>query len=146
MDEAVNCEDPDYQVDVSFSLRSELLVPNEVTMRLGIQPSRAFAKGESYQRRTGVRQHPWGLWVLSTEGKLSTNIAKDHAEYLANILEPKRAVISSYLEDPNYIVSIRIDWQTKYAEGGYTLPSRLLARLGLLCNDFDMVFLAKNED
>jgi hypothetical protein len=141
---AVELLGPEYQrIKVSFGMRSDLLKPEEITASLGICPSHAFAKGDEYSSYSGTRKRPTGVWQLRSEDAVSSSDLKDHLLYILGILEPRRDLIQSYINDRNYYVDIRIWWEGSNAIGSFTVSSDIFARLASLCKEFNCSFIAK---
>jgi Domain of unknown function (DUF4279) len=126
---------------VSFGMRSEKLVPDEITKALGMSPSHVLTKGDPISPRSPGAKRPWGVWSLSTEGKLRSSIIEKHVEYLLRLLRPKREVILPYVSDPHYYVDIRCILHTKYLEGGFTLPAPIFQELCEFCQDVNFDFV-----
>ena len=73
---------------MSFGIRGDQLIPSEVTRIIGIEPSKAWKKGETYQSRfrkedasIGIQKasRPWGIWEISSKGNVLSDNIEDHA-------------------------------------------------------------------
>jgi hypothetical protein len=125
------------RVSVSFGIRGDSLVPEEVSLFLGLRASHAFAKGDEYHSVAGNRKRPWGVWQLRSELSVNSLNVADHARFLLDQLEPKREIIKRYIESKDFYVDIRI-WCESYTETtSYTISSDILARLATLCEEFN---------
>ena len=68
---------------VTFRIAGDALIPDELTDLLGIRPSRAYAKGQSY---TGTGGRPLkgrtGVWFLSSDGKVESDRLSEHINWI----------------------------------------------------------------
>jgi hypothetical protein len=128
-----------------WGIRSCVLDPARLTKELGIQPSRAWAKGETYlgtaldvKTRAVVPRtyaHPWGIWAVETKGEVIATDAESHVLWLLELLEPRRDIIRRYLQDPDqYAISCVIWWESNLGHGGFDLTSGVVTRLAALCH------------
>lgn len=131
------------KVSVSFGIRGDSLVPEEISSLLGMQPSHAFARGDEYHSVTGTRKHPWGVWQLRSETSISSLDVEDHAQFILGQLEPKREIIDRYVENREFYVDVRIWCESDAETIGYTVSSSTIARLAVLCNEFNFSFIGK---
>ena len=130
---------------VDWCLRSEELDVVKTSAELGIQPSRAWTKGQKYPskafdpkaRKTidAWRFHPWGVWGVNTKGAVDSDQVEPHVLFLLDLLEPKQHLISNYLENPGvYMVRVSIRWESPVGYGGFDVSSQVLARIAALCH------------
>jgi hypothetical protein len=73
---------------VTFRIMGDDLDPGEITHLLGVPPSVAYRRGESYfaGERTGKLRGKTGLWMLSTDKGVKGNNLHDHFVALLTIL------------------------------------------------------------
>lgn len=79
----------------SLSITSDKESPEIISQLLGIQPSRSFHKGETYQSPSSgsIITRPHNLWEINTaDAALNKNIDR-HISYLRNALEPRVLLI-----------------------------------------------------
>jgi hypothetical protein len=137
---------------VDFCIRSDSLDPKAITLRLGIKPTRSWAKGEKYtgkafnpKTRKVVqvrRTHPWGIWALNSAYLSSAKRVEQHVLCLLRKLEPKKALLQRYLADhKRYALRFVIWWEPLDAVGSYSLSSDVLKRMARLshCTEFDFI-------
>jgi hypothetical protein len=142
-------------VFMEYSIRSDNLIPDQITSELDIKPSRAFAKGEKYQGRVlntltkeveSVWRERWsGIWTISTEGLVTSKYVEHHAQYLLDLLEPKVSLINRYLSIYSQI-RFYIWWEPHAGHGSYVISDNTLRKLGNLCHYTEFGFLFVNED
>jgi hypothetical protein len=141
------------RVQVDYAIRSDFLNPDALTAQLGIQPSRAWSAGDQYASKAYdplsktvndiPGKHPWGLWGIDTKSLL-TKDPDQHLIHLLHLLEPKRNVIQTYLDDSiKYTVRFYIWWEPFDCHGGYTISSSSLMRAATLCQRIDFGFISK---
>lgn len=130
------------QTRANFSIRGDLLVPQDITGSLDLVPTIAWMKGDPFQTRTGVHHRPWGIWSLRTDGLVNSADLEDHILFMLQRIEPKRARLVRYLEDPAYLVQVYL-WYV--GESGYTVKSPLLSRLCSVCELVNFSFFETPE-
>lgn len=145
-------------VDVSFRMRADDLQPAVVTAELGIQPSWAFAKGESYIARSispetkeviqVLGERPWGVWAIDTKLLDGNKEVRDHILYLINKLEPKYEALGRYLEQKDkFQIGFSIHWSPVGGDfGSYEIESEVLLRMSRLSHYTEFSFLRKVEE
>jgi hypothetical protein len=137
---------------VDWGIRSDILDPLRITSELGIQPSRAWAKGERYlgkaldvETRRIVRTwyaHPWGTWALETRGLVTATSVEPHVLSLLELLEPRRDIIKHYLDNTNeFTIRCLVWWQSNIGHGGFDLSSGIIARMAALCHYFQFTWV-----
>ena len=132
----------------TFSIRSDVLAPAEVTAALGIAPNKAFAKGEAYHSPAGLRHRPWGMWHLSTEGVVASRSPEQQALHLLELLEPRAEAVRRYVSSSDYLVRVLFWWESVVETAGFDLSSGTVARVAALSNYISVTILANmgNEE
>src|SRR5689334_2836060 len=78
-----------------FGIVGDSLVPGDVTRSLGLTPTFAVAKGESFTTPAGSERHGRsGVWFIETKDRLQTTSLERHLILLLNELEPRKAEIA----------------------------------------------------
>jgi hypothetical protein len=139
LDENMLCR----KTNITFRIIGSKIVPNEITKALGVEPTRAFAKGENYQsKRVGIRQRPIGHWSVSTEGLVDSTSVECHALKLLELFDIESDALKALQGNEDYRISVVVWWEALEGHGGYTLSSETLRRLTCLCTDIDFQFIA----
>ena len=139
LDENTLCK----KTNVTFRIVGPEIAPNEITEALGVEPSKAFAKGENYQtKRSGIRQRPIGHWSITTEGLIDSTSVERHALKLLELLDSENDALRSLQENEDCRLSVIVWWEALEGHGGYTLTSATLQRLSALCEDIDFQFIS----
>jgi hypothetical protein len=150
--QVISFEEATEEVSIEFRIRSDILDPGAITLALGIQPSRAFAKGEKYLSKSRDPKtkifsqvwlkRPWGIWAIDSKSLTTEKRVEAHLESLLNILEPQKEQIKEYLDQAEkYTLSVYIWW--KPMEDGirsYELSSDFLARISSLSHFIEFGF------
>lgn len=131
------------KVSVSFGIRGNSLVPEEISSLMGRRASHAFAKSDEYLSVAGTRRRPWGVWQLTSEATVDSLDVEDHARFILSQLEPKREIIQRYVENQEFYVDVRIWCESDAETLGYTVSSSTIARLAVLCNEFNFSFIGR---
>ena len=123
---------------VSFSFKGDAVEPRLVTEKLGIEPERAYKKGEvrfSRGRPLSSRQ-PTGVWFVTSELPSNATL-EQHLQALLTLLEPRASAIQEFKEK-GYAIEFRcglfLDWENE----GTTLSSETLGRIAALGADLGL--------
>jgi hypothetical protein len=150
--QSIEFDDQVYELNVSFSIRSEFLHSRIISDELGLDPTWSFSKGESYLSKSlnpltkeiiqVERQYPWGVWGLDTRSKAIKRDVNEHLLYLLQILEPKQEKIEKYLLlADEYSIGFYIYCPfIGILTGGYEINSLLLSRVSRLSHFVDFSF------
>ncbi|QQE13336.1 DUF4279 domain-containing protein [Planctomycetota bacterium] len=139
-------------VNVTFGIRADDLIPDEMTKLLGIQPSHSFARGDEYVghinlTEKGVRTREHGVWQVRSEEVVKSDDLQDHVDYLIDLLKGKQAEVKTLLADPDYYLDIRfwVEWPGYIHSFG--IRSESISFLTSFCRDFNFsVIGAPDED
>lgn len=140
---------------VDFRIRSNTLIPQEVSYNLGVKPTKAWAKGERYLSKAFDPQtkkissiwhlRPWGMWHLDTKNTLPDKKVEKHILYLLSIIEPKKDNLDYYLKRKDeYSISVYIHWEPVDDWGSYEINSNVLWRMSSLCHYIEFMFITTN--
>lgn len=126
---------------VLFRISADDLDPDSFSKELRLTATHSFKKGDKFGTGQRARIRPWGVWQLSSEGKVRSKSPQRHAEYLLKRLEPKKEKIQKYLGSDKYFVDIYFWWQSAGSGGGFALTSSLTQRLCRLCDFMSYTFV-----
>ncbi len=139
-----NCLDENIACNVThvdFGITGFVLKPEEISKELGISPDRCWNKDNIVQRKNGTSfKRPYGLLAFNSKHIQSTSTER-HILYVVELLEPKKKLLDKYLNDETLRVSLRIWWEAKDGHGGYTVSSKTLLRLAVMCHEVDYTFV-----
>jgi predicted ATP-dependent Lon-type protease len=111
-----------FKTQISFSVKTDVIEPDEITKELGFEPNRFFKKGDiftsKYSSRIGHKQ--WSLWTIdSAWTQLKEETVRHHIEYFKEILLPKVDILKRYKEDNRFELSFWISVKTD--DAGFSL-------------------------
>jgi hypothetical protein len=140
------------QAYADFRIRSDVLVPESLSVELGVQPTLAWAKGERYlgkeldpatkQIVERWAERPWGMWHINSKAVVHSKKVEDHLAYLLDIFEPKRDRLIPYLQrELEYSISVYIRWEPSDVAGSYRISSGILTRTASLCHYMDYSYV-----
>jgi Domain of unknown function (DUF4279) len=118
-----------HRYTVELRIVGKDLDPDEVTRRLGLEPSQAWRKGDRRSERSTRTAGTWSFEVLPPGRDDWPSLAEGLSSLLKK-LEPIRSEIQSYL--PANEVYAWCGHFTSSFDGGPTLPAALLKSLGNL--------------
>ena len=117
--------------------------PDVLTERLGVTPTKAYAKGDAYTSKAGPRVREFGQWRVESSHLIKSTSTEKHAQAILKALESKKQLIQEYIKNSTDRVGISIYWEaTDTAYGGFTLKSDTLRRLTDLCSEVDFRFVS----
>jgi len=119
---------------ISVGVKADTLLPTEVTRIVGVNPTRAFRRGELSGNHTVPA--PWGVWALEIT---SDDIAAAAVEILS-ILEPRVELLREAAFACDGELTVGIFWQPEGGQGGYSLSSDVVQRLSKLGTRIDFYF------
>lgn len=116
----------------SFCLYGDDLDPGEVSVVLGLRPTRANRKGD-VPKVKGPPSAPYrvGSWILCTEASVISRDLRRHIDWLLDALEGKDEALR-FLQDRGYTNRFFCLWLSAYGHGGPILSPPQLKRLGEL--------------
>ena len=120
--------------------------PKEITSVLGVEPSRAFSRGEEYQtKRSGIRKRPIGHWSVSTEKIVQSTSIELHTLKLLEIFEHARTALKELQGSEDRRISVVLWWEGHEGHGGFTISSDTFQRLSAVCEDIDFHFIGSES-
>lgn len=131
------------KTNLTFLILGDTLVPNDISAALGVSPTTSYAKGAPYDiPRVGLRRRSTGHWSICTESVVDSDRLEEHARYLLAKLEPRAATIQGLLNERRYRVNMAVWWEIDAEHGNFIVPSAVMARLAILCENIDFHFIA----
>ncbi len=141
---------------VRFIINSFVLDPAVISAELGVQPSRAWARGEKYLGRVSDpemhkmvecwRERGLGIWSIDSTALPPTCTVDEHFLYLLDILEPRQNQLARYLRDAEtYTVSFLVRKETGYQRASCEVSSSVLERVAKLCHFVRFAFARKQD-
>jgi len=131
---------------IVLRMRSTDLLPSQVTVALGIEPTNSFAKGDPFRSgsRTDLRQ--WGVWQFSSLDAVNSTSVERHAQHILKHLEPLQKRLVPFLSDQDCYVDMYVWWESTDDRGGFTVSSSTIRRLSKLCNSLAFTFIAGPQE
>jgi hypothetical protein len=124
---------------VTFSIRSDNLIPEEISNLLALEPTQAWGKGDFFVNGTGTHQRPWGVWSLSSERVVDSLNVQDHLLFILELLEPKQSAIAQLLGKPDHMAQMYV-WHV--GEVGFSLSSSTLKRACSMCHTINFSYFS----
>ena len=112
----------------SLSISGDSLQPDNITLSLGLTPTRTGVKGERSSSRNSVARRT-SFWIFTCPLSDSLPLA-EHLAWLLDQLEPKVDLVRSIAED--WRVTIFCGFSSENGQGAATFDPRLLQRLANL--------------
>jgi hypothetical protein len=124
-----------------FSIFSVTLTPQEISERLGVQPTRTHEKGQprGFRRKDGSISQSivWkdSAWHLNCPLKNDRDMA-EHIRWLLDVIEPKADVLSALSSDCT-LIRFFCGFSSGNGQGGFGLDPVTLGRISKL--GFDLI-------
>ena len=133
-------DDSDERVDdakATFSIVGDRVVPAALTQRIGLEPSRSWAKGEEHSSRSGrvLKRHS-GMWALSFEDREMSSAV----ESLLAAVESRLNAARLAAHEVEAKMTVGLWWDPAAHQGGFTMSSDLFRRLAALGERIDIYF------
>jgi len=124
----------DRRLYVSFTIVGKDLIPDEITSKLGIEPSHSFKRGDTKIRgreKTEIWKH--GFWSLeSSNVGLPTDDLKQHFEWLLDMLEPTEDELKDIIANGSFDARVSCFWITSNDRINVEIEPGILVRLAKL--------------
>lgn len=133
-------ERPRGQVHVFLRILGRDLDPGEITRILESTPSEAFRRGDPFTAGDRTMSRAYGVWTMSTKGRIESEDLIEHCRYLLAWASPIRERIAEYLCRTDVRVAVAYWWQPSDGPVGFTLPAELMRDLAGVCDEFDFYF------
>lgn len=130
------------RITFSVGLRADDLDVHLVSERLGVQPTRAFMRGDEHLSPTGeTMKRPWGVWRVSEEHEGERlDIDALFADFVARV-RPWLGNLRAQCEGlTNSRCMASIHWQPEAGVGGYSLEAAPLRELLAGVDDVDFYY------
>ena len=132
----------------SLLIYPNTLSPDDVTLRLRIQPTKVAQAGETRTNSLGrkltiEKSH----WLLSSEGHIDSKDLRRHLDWLISHIQPSAAELGALQNIAGVRMGINCRWESLDGQGGPTLwpeQMRLISDLGLECS-FSIEFYGEIE-
>jgi len=133
---------------VALTITSNDLEPAEVTAALGVEPTKAFRRGETQVHPTPTRFGYWRLKVRADPpaDPTSSEVRADKAiEAVLDSLEGKEAVLAELAKEHNVDVTVVADL-TNFTEGELDVGPGVLARIAAIGAELRLYWLSGTAD
>jgi hypothetical protein len=124
----------------------ERLDPDEVTRRLGIEPSNLQRKGDPLTKSKQPVLAKTHGWFLTTEGAIESRDVRKHLDWLLERLVPRAEAVRS-LQADGCSMDISCYWLSFSGHGGPSVRPAQMAELARLGQElwFDVYFCGSQE-
>jgi len=121
------------------------LDPDRVTAILGVQPTKAYRKGECYLAgpRAGYVTGRTGVWVLATDSVVDNAELDPHLEHLVNLIlaGPERLKQLHELMSRNGVkADVSCFWRGRPGTRPPSIPAKVISRLNQLPAEIETDF------
>jgi hypothetical protein len=107
--------------------------PDEVTRRLGIEPSELGIAGQVVVNSLGrTRTTKLNYWFLDSEGNVTSKDLRRHLDWLLGILTPVGPALAELQATPGVTMTVRCVWWSRAGRGGPALSPEQMAALAAL--------------
>lgn len=140
---------PEIEVKTNVMMRflGDSLDPKICTKLTCIQPSQAYAQGDSYNiPSVGIRRRSTGLWAFCSEGHVKSDDTAEHLQFIVDTFRAKRESLAVISKNQRIRISCCVWWETADSHGGFSLPADLVTEAACLCGDLQFQFIGGLEE
>ena len=108
------------RVEVSFFLTARDLDPTEVSESIGLRADKMARRGDPRRNCKGepITPHSEGLWMITTEGNVTSKDINDHIHFLLELLLPHRNTICELVARLKAETFFDVLWTSDYLYAG----------------------------
>jgi len=121
----------EHETHATFRIMRDELDPSEVTRALGVAPSFARRKGDTYGHPDRPVRSRTGIWALESEGTVKSRELEDHLRFLAAHISPDARSYIKRLRLDGYRIDVLCYWMSGTGHGGPVLSPEVLC---ILCD------------
>ena len=127
-------DDFEGRLHVSYTFTGKDFIPDDITTKLGINPSYSFKRGDIKINSNGEKQvRKSSCWSLDSDNnELPPDNPIPHFEWLLSILEPVQEEMKEILVDKKVNARVSCFWITPDGRINMEAPPELFARLANL--------------
>ena len=122
---------PETETHATFRLLGDMLDPEEVSRALGITPTIARRKGDTYGNPKRPVVSRTGIWALESEGAVAGADLEAHLGFLLNQLVFKASVVAKLIQG-GLTGDILCYWMSGTGQGGPALGAETIRRIASL--------------
>ena len=130
----------------TFRVIGETLEPDDVTHALGVNPSQALRRDQLVPTSTKVRRQDTGVWLLKSEGMLSSTSLERHLIHLLGLLEPRAAALDELRREQDLTTDFFCFWMSATGHGGPIFSAEIMRRVAGLGAELGIDFYGGVED
>jgi hypothetical protein len=116
--------------------------PNDVTWRLGLEPTHARLKGEV---RPPSAPRETSTWAIDSEKWIAADTIEPHLEWLLDLLEPRADALAAIVANGAFAYADCF-WASPGRSGGPWIEAKSMRRLAALDLPLIISFYATDED
>lgn len=130
----------------TFRVLGENLEPDEVTAALGVTPSQSLRRDQLVPTATQVRRQDTGVWLLKSEGKLTSTSLERHLIYLLDLLEPGVGALDQLRRSQDLTTDFFCFWMSATGHGGPIFSADVMQRVAGVGAELGIDFYGGVED
>lgn len=130
----------------TFRVVGETLEPGDVTQALGLQPTQALRRDQLVPTSTQVRRQDTGVWLLKSEGKISSTSLERHLTYLLDLIEPGIGALDELRRTQAITTDFFCFWMSATGHGGPIFSTDLMQRVAAAGAELGIDFYGGVED
>ena len=130
----------------TFRVIGEVLEPDDVTRALGVQPSQALRRDQLVPTATQVRRQDTGVWLLKSEGMISSTSLERHLIFLLDQLEPGAAALNELRHSQGLTTDFFCFWMSATGHGGPIFSAEIMQRVAGVGAELGIDFYGGVED
>jgi hypothetical protein len=105
--------------------------PDDITRRLGLEPTRTWSKGEVVPESRRGRTRPTSGWAIDSKSSIKADTIEPHLAWLLDLLEPHAEALSAIVATGAF-ASADCFWASPGRSGGPWIAPESMRRLAAL--------------
>jgi hypothetical protein len=105
--------------------------PDNITRRLGLEPARAWSKGDVVPHSRRPRTRSTSLWAVDSKSSIEVGTIEPHLAWLLYLLEPRAGALSAIVADGAFAYADCF-WASSGGSGGPWIEPQSMRRLAAL--------------
>lgn len=130
----------------TFRVLGQDLDPEAVSAALGVEPSQALRRDQLVPTETRIRRQDTGVWLLKTEGRLTSTSLERHVLHLLELIEPGMPALDRLRQEQGLTTDFFCFWLSATGHGGPIFSSELMGRVAAVGAELGIDFYGGVED
>lgn len=130
----------------TFRVLGPALDPEDVTRALGLQPTQALRRDQLVPMAAHVRRQESGVWLLKSEGLISSTSLERHLIHLLDLIEPRADALRELRREQDVSADFFCFWMSATGHGGPIFSADVMLRVARVGAELGIDFYGGVDD